>query len=76
VLVVDDRITAGQLAGQAGGARREGLATSGGGYGLQGMRERAQLLGGTLSAGSVDGGWRVELRLPAPAEAAAPRHRR
>jgi signal transduction histidine kinase len=45
----------------------DGLAGSGGGYGLQGMRERARLLGGTLSAGSVEGGWRVELRLPAAA---------
>jgi signal transduction histidine kinase len=43
------------------------LASSGGGYGLQGMRERAQLLGGTLTAGLADGGWRVELRLPPPA---------
>jgi signal transduction histidine kinase len=67
VLVVEDRATAGRLAPPAGDARRSGLAASGGGYGLQGMRERAQLLGGTLSAGSVDGGWRVELRLPAPA---------
>jgi signal transduction histidine kinase len=66
VLVVDDRPTAAQPAGQAGAARAEGLAATGGGYGLQGMRERAQLLGGTLSAGSVDRGWRVELRLPAP----------
>jgi signal transduction histidine kinase len=41
-----------------------GLAASGGGYGLQGMRERAQLLGGTLSAGATGDGWRVELRLP------------
>jgi len=67
VLVVDDRPTAAQPAGHAGAARAEGLAATGGGYGLQGMRERAQLLGGTLSAGSVDRGWRVELRLPAPA---------
>lgn len=42
------------------------LAATGGGYGLQGMRERAQLLGGTLQAGEANGGWRVELRLPAP----------
>jgi signal transduction histidine kinase len=42
-----------------------GLAASGGGYGLRGMRERAHLLGGTLSAGPYGGGWRVELHLPA-----------
>lgn len=66
VVVVDDRATAAQPAGRSVGAGAEGLAATGGGYGLQGMRERAQLLGGTLSARSVDGGWRVELRLPAP----------
>jgi signal transduction histidine kinase len=65
VLVVDDRPIAAQPAGPSGVARGEGLAATGGGYGLQGMRERAELLGGTLSAGGVDGGWRVELRLPA-----------
>jgi len=43
------------------------LAATGGGYGLQGMRERAHLLGGTLSAGAQADGWRVELRLPPPA---------
>ncbi len=61
VLVVDDRPTFAQPAGRA-----EGLAATGGGYGVRGMRERAELLGGTLSAGRVNGGWRVELRLPAP----------
>jgi signal transduction histidine kinase len=66
VLLVDDRPTVAQPAG-----RPEGLAVSGGGYGLRGMRERAELLGGTLSAGRVDGGWRVELRLPAPPPALA-----
>ncbi len=70
VLVVDDRTPAAHPAAQPSRAPDPGLATSGGGYGLQGMRERAQLLGGTLSAGSVDGGWRVELRLPAPTGAA------
>ncbi len=40
------------------------LQTSGGGYGLRGMRERAELLGGTLQAGPTDDGWRVEMRLP------------
>ena len=37
----------------------------GAGYGLTGMSERAELLGGTLSAGPTDGGFRVELRVPA-----------
>jgi signal transduction histidine kinase len=71
VLVVDDRPTVAQPAG-----RPEGLAVSGGGYGVRGMRERAELLGGTLSAGLVDGGWRVELRLPAPPSALAGRQSR
>ncbi|MFE4518952.1 sensor histidine kinase [Kitasatospora sp. NPDC056783] len=43
----------------------EELAASGSGYGLLGMRERAELLGGTLLAGPEDGGWRVLLRVPA-----------
>ena len=37
-----------------------------GGNGLVGMRERVQLLGGTLTAGPVEGGWSVSARLPAP----------
>ncbi|MFC4112931.1 sensor histidine kinase [Nonomuraea zeae] len=39
--------------------------TPGGGYGLVGMRERAELLGGTLSAGERDGGFLVHLKVPA-----------
>jgi signal transduction histidine kinase len=35
------------------------------GYGLTGMRERAELLGGTLSAGPTASGFRVTLWLPA-----------
>lgn len=50
----------------------EPLSRMGGGFGLQGMRERAELLGGTLSAGSDGSGWRVELRLPGPAGAGLP----
>ena len=46
-------------------------SASGGGYGLRGMRERAELLGGSLDAGPSDGGWRVELRVPVLAGAAA-----
>jgi signal transduction histidine kinase len=37
----------------------------GGGYGLTGMRERAELLGGRLNAGPTADGFRVELWLPA-----------
>jgi signal transduction histidine kinase len=36
-----------------------------GGRGLDGMRERVGLLGGTMTAGPDDGGWRVSVRLPA-----------
>ena len=41
------------------------LAGAGSGYGLVGMRERAELLGGELSAGPCDSGFRVLLRVPA-----------
>lgn len=37
---------------------------NGSGYGLTGMRERAELLGGRLNAGPTDDGFRVELWLP------------
>jgi signal transduction histidine kinase len=40
-------------------------APSNGGYGLTGMRERAELLGGTLTAAPTDAGFRVELWVPA-----------
>lgn len=35
------------------------------GYGLAGMRERAELLGGTLTAGATESGFRVLLEVPA-----------
>ncbi len=40
-------------------------AHNGGGYGLTGMRERAELLGGTLTAAPTSDGFRVELWVPA-----------
>ncbi|MEV6967253.1 histidine kinase [Hamadaea sp. NPDC051192] len=40
------------------------LATTGGGYGLTGLRERAELLGGVCTAGPRDGGWAVDVRIP------------
>ncbi|MGW1893007.1 sensor histidine kinase [Streptomyces sp. NPDC002004] len=41
------------------------LAESGSGYGLLGMRERAELLGGTLHAGPYEKGFAVTLKVPA-----------
>jgi signal transduction histidine kinase len=41
------------------------LARAGAGYGLTGLRERAALAGGTLTAAPEDGWWTVLLRLPA-----------
>jgi len=35
------------------------------GYGLTGMKERAELLGGTLTAGPTDSGFLVDLQVPA-----------
>ena len=40
------------------------LAHTGGGYGIEGLRERAELLGGTLVAGPHGAGWQVTLRVP------------
>lgn len=41
------------------------LAATGAGYGLTGLRERAALGGGTLTAGPADGEWQATLRIPA-----------
>jgi signal transduction histidine kinase len=41
-------------------------SAAGGGYGIGGLRERAELIGATLTAGpEADGGWKVTLRVPA-----------
>ena len=47
------------------------VSATGGGYGVRGMRERAQALGGTLAAGPTENGWRVELRIPIAGDAVA-----
>jgi signal transduction histidine kinase len=51
--------------GNGSGAHRAGDSRSGGGYGLAGMRERAELIGGTLSARKTQNGFLVELWVPA-----------
>jgi signal transduction histidine kinase len=56
------------------GARVSSGGLTFGGYGLTGMRERAELLGGTLTAGPTDQGFRVLLWLPTgPAALPLPR---
>jgi signal transduction histidine kinase len=47
----------------SGGSPGE-LSAAGGGYGLLGMRERAELLGGSLDAGPDEEGFVVTLRVP------------
>lgn len=46
-----------------GGGEEYGLGSSGSGYGLVGMRERAELLGGSLDAGPDGPGFAVRLRV-------------
>ena len=40
------------------------VIAGGGGYGLTGMRERAELLGGHSTPGPTDDGFKVELWVP------------
>ncbi|WP_329233642.1 sensor histidine kinase [Streptomyces sp. NBC_00111] len=54
-----------QVRDSGGGRPVDELAVSGSGYGLVGMRERAELLGGTLEAGPDEEGFVVRLRVPA-----------
>ena len=53
-LIVDNELTA-----------PSALASTGSGYGLQGMRERIELVGGSMSAGPFEGHWRVHAQVPA-----------
>jgi signal transduction histidine kinase len=49
-----------------GGGAPTPSVPAGGGHGLTGMRERVEVLGGTLEAGPHGPGWRVRTLLPAP----------
>jgi signal transduction histidine kinase len=69
-LAIEDRAAARVAAPGAGGFEAGadgtgGPTVPGGGYGLTGMRERADLLGGSLSAGQTREGFQVLLRVPA-----------
>ncbi|NUL27974.1 ATP-binding protein, partial [Streptomyces lunaelactis] len=58
--------TVGLVVRDSGGRAAPGeLAKSGSGYGLLGMRERAELLGGTLESGPDEEGFVVRLKVPA-----------
>ncbi|MCX4096009.1 sensor histidine kinase [Nocardia sp. alder85J] len=48
------------------GSRVAALARTGSGAGLLGMTERIAALGGSVTAGRVDGHWTVRIRVPAP----------
>ena len=63
-LIIEDYPLADARSGTAG--------LTGGGYGLTGMRERAELLGGSLTAGPTDSGFAVRLLLPAEPAARQP----
>ena len=44
---------------------RQPADATGGGFGLRGMRERIELLGGEVSAAAQDSGWTVRAAVPA-----------
>lgn len=48
------------------------LSRSGGGYGLRGIAERLELLGGQVESGPTGTGWRVAARVPSDTRAAPP----
>jgi len=62
-LTVRNHLASGAPAG-GDAAGEPALATVNGGYGLAGMRERLQLLGGSLDAGRAEGDWVVVAQVP------------
>jgi signal transduction histidine kinase len=48
------------------------LADIGGGYGLEGLCERAELIGGSLASGPLGSGWRIRLSVPNDQPAGSP----
>ncbi len=61
----DDRVTLSVSNGPGASNNGSSLADAGGGYGLQGIRERVLLIGGRVEAGPSGDGWRVAAEVPA-----------
>lgn len=59
-----DGDAAGRAGGDAAGRIGRAVGRAGGGRGLLGIRERAAVLRGRVTAGPVDGWWRTHARLP------------
>ncbi|MCX5345002.1 sensor histidine kinase [Streptomyces atratus] len=57
-------VTNGRLEMEVTNPFTDSMGTPGGGSGLQGIRERAALLGGKAKTGPYDGEWRVHASLP------------
>jgi signal transduction histidine kinase len=74
-VAVDDGNVRWEVSDDGGAGSSPPSPPPGGGHGLTGMRERVEVLGGTLTAGPAGTGWRVATVLPAmlpsPSEAAA-----
>ena len=61
----DDRFVRLRVEDDGAAAPPPGRHSDSSGYGIVGMRERATMLGGTISAGpQAGGGWKVEALLP------------
>ncbi|MFZ0665756.1 MAG: histidine kinase [Acidimicrobiales bacterium] len=50
--------------GRPSGSDPAPLAATGGGYGIEGMKERAEMIGAVLTTGPDGAGWKVELEVP------------
>jgi signal transduction histidine kinase len=61
----DDRVSLSVSNPRSGSANGSPLRDSGGGYGLQGIKERVLLLGGQVDVGPTSEGWLVHAEVPA-----------
>jgi signal transduction histidine kinase len=61
----DDRVSLSVSNPRSGTGNGSALSDSGGGYGLQGIKERVLLLGGQVDVGPTSEGWLVHAEVPA-----------